>query len=206
MEYVFFDTETSGLYSKKKEVLQFSAIRTDDNFKPLRAYNFYCDTCIPIEPGAIAIHGLTHKVLHELSGGLTFEDNFLELDFLNNPDLVWVGWNTAYDKGVINSTLTNNGFPAVDFGQKINAFNKEHGVYNADLMYMVSSILNRGIKMKLETAAKNLTVSEEQRDALYKKISVINNNKRAGFHDSLYDTFITWLLARQYGQYFMGRV
>lgn len=119
-------------------------------------------------------------------------------------DIVWIGWNYGFDMRIMNQTLTNNGLPAWNFGQKRNFLDRRSGVYNFDLMMPVSNLINRGIKMKLTAAVSSLRDFPQSKiDQMYAQFAEqCSLGEKAGYHDAVYDTFVTWLLASQYGNRF----
>src|SRR5579872_6635474 len=70
MQYVFYDTETTGLETEFDQILQFAAILTDDNFNELDHFNIRCQLLPHVVPGPkgllktrIAIATLIDKTL-----------------------------------------------------------------------------------------------------------------------------------------------
>ena len=59
MPYVFYDTETTGTETSFDQILQFAAIRTDDNMNELERFNIRCRLLPHIIPSPIALH-VTH--------------------------------------------------------------------------------------------------------------------------------------------------
>ena len=59
MPYVFYDTETTGTETSFDQILQFAAIRTDDNLNELERFNIRCRLLPHIIPSPIALH-VTH--------------------------------------------------------------------------------------------------------------------------------------------------
>ena len=59
MPYVFYDTETTGTETTFDQILQFAAIRTDDNLNELKRFNIRCRLLPHIIPSPMALH-VTH--------------------------------------------------------------------------------------------------------------------------------------------------
>ena len=59
MPYVFYDTETTGIETTFDQILQFAAIRTDDNLNELKRFNIRCRLLPHIIPSPMALH-VTH--------------------------------------------------------------------------------------------------------------------------------------------------
>lgn len=194
MRYVVFDTETTGLGSTA-EVIQFSALLLKENLQVERITDFYCYTQEEIDPKASAVHNLTPTFLMEKSGGKTFEDNFLNLDWIKFSDLIWVGYNVSFDIRMVNNTLARNGLPKYDFGKNVVRIGNQSGRGYFDLMRFFA-MLNNGYNRKLSVVAKTLPYSEEKLETLYKKFLFVakNDASEATYHNSLYDAMITWLL------------
>lgn len=207
MNYLVYDTETSGLNFNRDEVLQFSGILLDDSLAIKQVFNFYCDTQVSIDPGAAAVNGLNHSILRELSGGKTFEDNFLNLPIWELKDLCWVGYNSVhFDSKMINSTLVANNLPPVVFGPeepRIKLTNNK-GIYQLDMMKFIQAI-NKGHRMKLISAVdtiKDKYPIDVLNNAYKKYFSQYDINPKGDlFHNALYDTFMTYALLCYYAPY-----
>ena len=55
MPYVFYDTETTGTETTFDQILQFAAIRTDDDLNELERFNTRCRLLPHIIPSPIAL-------------------------------------------------------------------------------------------------------------------------------------------------------
>lgn len=196
MKYFIFDTETTGLGSFD-EVVQFSGFLTDEDLNPQKFINFYCFTQVPVSAGASKVNGLNTTVLRQLSNGLTFEDQWLKLDFINEPDLIWVSYNKGgFDTRMINNTLVHNGLPAHNFGTEITVLNQySSGVYTYNAFAAIKRRAFSGVNNKLETVAKSLPYSKQKLDDVFDKIT---SGKCARYHDALYDAFILMMVLRHY--------
>lgn len=211
MKYFLYDVETTGL-TRRDEVIQLSGFLLNEDLRKEQIINFYCYTQIETNPEAQKVHGLDKKLLWELSGGKTFEEQIFQYDFLfNEKDITFVGYNISFDNRMVNQTLKNNGYDAMDFGSKVNSLTKYEGRHNFDLMKPLSSMFNHGVRMKLSDAATrikfkstaeinkvyevifdNVGMPEGFSDTLAKQTSV------SKFHNSLYDSFIYWCLLLDY--------
>lgn len=201
MKYLVFDTETTGLRTKD-EVIQFSGLLLDDKCKLLRLFSFYCDTLVDIHPEAERTHGLSKTRVHELSKGRFFEEQFYAIPHLQEctkmKDITWVGYNVPFDIRLINQTLMNNGYSAVDFGRKVNTLSNT-GVCNFDVHQAVRAYYNRGIAISLSNAVeKYCDTPMSTIVAQYKKLLRYTGFEgNANLHDSLFDTFLTYKLLEQ---------
>ena len=65
MNYVFYDTETTGTQTAFDQILQFAAIRTDQEFNELERFNIRCRLLPHIvpAPGALRVTGVTPTML-----------------------------------------------------------------------------------------------------------------------------------------------
>lgn len=205
MNYLIFDTETTGLHSQD-EVIQFSGLILDNNLKLKRGYNWYCDTPHAISKEAEAVHGISKKMLHDLSGGKVFEDYWYYM--MNEIDMTegitFIGWNVDFDKRLINQTLNNNGLDEFDFGKKVTTLKKSSDVCSFDLMKAVANLLVGRDRLKLEQASKMISLDEATLKKRYSKLaSKFPNVTEKDFHNSLYDTYVTYEIFSEFARKFM---
>lgn len=193
MQYIVFDTETTGL-SASDEVVQFAGLLLDEKLDLVNIINFYCQTQVALSPGASEITHLDGKLLHTLSGGKFFEDYYCSVPVFRFPDLVWIGYNVSFDCRMINNTLTNNGLPLHNFGNKIVNLDRTEGIYNFDVMQLVAAG-NNGIKKKLADAANGLPHSQDELEQMFQKLLRLTGSPaEICFHNALYDAMVTWLV------------
>lgn len=205
MKYLIFDTETTGLHSQD-EVIQFSGLILDNNLKLKRGYNWYCDTQHEINKDAAAVHGITKKMLHNLSGGKVFEDHWFTM--LNGIDMTegitFIGWNVDFDKRLINQTLNNNGLDEFDFGRKVTTLRNSPDVYSFDLMKAVANLMVGRDRLKLEQASKMISMDEATLKKRYSRLaSKFTNVAEKDFHNALYDTYVTYEIFSEFAMKFM---
>lgn len=189
--------ETTGLL-KTDEVIQFGAFIADSSFKLRQYVNFYCYTQVPISSGAAKANGMNKHKLMELSGGKTFEDNFLKLSFVQDggKDTVWVSYSSgSFDTRLINQTLVQNGLPKMKFGNRL--VDLRHNTsfpceYNA--MAALKSQVFKGRSMKLSEACASCGLTEMKLDTAFNKLL---KNETARYHDALYDSFALWSILNQ---------
>ena len=91
--YLFYDLETSGLNKCFDQVIQFAAIRTDENLQELERYEFWIKPNFDLVPAPQAF--LTHKIeLDRLHHGWCEYEAMCEIHrLLNTPDTITVGYN-----------------------------------------------------------------------------------------------------------------
>jgi len=63
LDFVAFDTETTGLYPASEDLLEIGAVRFDLVNGPREYFQTLIDPRRPIPPGATAIHGITDKMV-----------------------------------------------------------------------------------------------------------------------------------------------
>lgn len=192
---VIFDTETTGLGSTD-EVIQFSAIvmtQLDDKIDFKDVISFYADTNKHIAPGASAVHGITNTELTRLSNGKYFEEQIGKYQDIIDPSVptIFIAYNIAFDKRLVNQTLEQNGYLPIDFGRTITSMpNDNRGNYNLCLMRYCEQIYTGGKRVKLESIMQKYVKADLQ-NTLYKKLKAkynIQDSATDGYHDALYDT------------------
>lgn len=202
MNYFIYDTETTGL-GAKDEVIQFSGFLLNEEWKLKSVVNFYSYTQVAITEGAARVNQMNHGKLWELSDGKTFEEQIFDHSWLfEEEDVVFIGYNVAFDNRLVNQTLKRNGFPEIDFGKSTCSLKVNRGRYHFDLMQAMASIFNQGKRMKLTKAVELLTRAQQQRmDQIYDNVfkTYGKSEKLTGeilskFHNSLYDSFVCWFL------------
>ena len=59
MSFVFYDTETTGTNTTFDQILQFGAIRTDDQLRELERFEIRCRVLpdVAVSPGAMRVTG-----------------------------------------------------------------------------------------------------------------------------------------------------
>lgn len=192
---ILFDTETTGL-GDRDEVIQFSAVvlhQKDGHLSFKDVISFYCDTNVFINPDASAIHGITNDRLKELSGGKFFEEQIIKYPDIINPQIptIFVAYNIAFDKRLVNQTLLQNGYGAIDFGKNITSMPRSNvGTHNLCLMKYCEQMYTGGRRIKLQTVIDKY-VKTNLLDSLYVKLKDtfnITDTATSGYHDALYDT------------------
>lgn len=109
MNYIVFDTETTGLVSpeptnlsKQPHIIEFAAIKLDEDLKPIDQIEFLCDPGIPLSAQITKITGLTDR---DVRGQKKFAEYYKELVqfFLGVEGLV--AHNLAFDRDMLNIEL-----------------------------------------------------------------------------------------------------
>lgn len=99
--YLVVDTETSGLGSVVR-ACEIAWVTIDENLKVLDEQVHLTDPQIVMDPGAVAIHGITNE---QVAG---FPSNGDICAKMPQP-FVWCGHNSSYDQRVIAEHVTFNG-------------------------------------------------------------------------------------------------
>lgn len=198
MKVVVFDCETTGLRAKD-EVVQFSALLLDESLRLERVYNFYCNTQVPFEPKASEITHLDADNIRILSNGKFFEDYYWVSELFKLKDVIWCGYNVSFDIRKINSTLENNGLSPHNFGNKTVTLNKTDGTYYFDVMQLCRDIERNTYSISLDQCVSKLPYSERQLTEMYLKLQrIANMQTTTKFHNSLWDSMVTWLYLAKY--------
>lgn len=193
MQYIVFDTETTGL-SAADEVVQFAGLLLNEKLDLAKIINFYCQTQVPVNPEVTKITCLDGELLHKLSKGKFFEDYYYSIPVFKCTSLTWIGYNVGFDCRMINNTLVNNGLPVHNFGSKTISLGKGEGIYNLDVMQLVAAE-NNGIRKKLIEAAKELPHSQDELEQMFQKLLKLTESPpEVRFHNALYDAMVTWLI------------
>lgn len=92
--YLFYDIETTGLNKAFDQVLQFAAIRTDEELNELERHQFHLrlNPDVVPSPHAIIIHGLS---IHDLNNGMSEAEAIIKIhSLMNTPGTISLGYNT----------------------------------------------------------------------------------------------------------------
>lgn len=224
MHSLIFDVETTGL-TKQDEVIQFSGLLIDDEFDIKKIYNFYCETDRQSCPAALAVHRLDQKILHTLSKGKTFEEQFFPLyeELRRLPDLTWASYGYSFDTRMIYQTIQINAGIQLHFPDKDAAVHSS-GQHGFCVMDMCTNFVNSGIRRKNHEMAMHPKVlhniyenfgikdslirmgvspdnKQQMQDVIDRLFSIITKNvpsKNITLHDALYDCFLTFLTYRTF--------
>ncbi|GAA0101612.1 hypothetical protein UT300012_23270 [Paraclostridium bifermentans] len=209
LKIVVFDTETTGL-KDRDQVIQFSCVCLNNEFKVIDMHSFYCNVGIPIPQDAIEVHGISNKKLEELSEGKFIEDYIPHIPYLANAtNTLFVGYNVAFDIKKTNYSLESEGYNPVDFGTKVETFPKRltGRNFHMDLMGTLSRNFGYAKNQKLISMFKEHgPCSEKDIEKLLNKLSdkfgVMRNDEQT-YHDALFDTMITTSLLIRYKHFYI---
>jgi DNA polymerase III epsilon subunit-like protein len=132
--YIILDTETSGLRSPIK-ACEIAWIQVDENMNILDEQVHRTDPQMPMEQGAVDIHGITNEAVAGLPSNA-------EICALVPQPFVWIGHNCSYDMRVTG----------------------EHVVFNADVCTLALSRawIKGTTNHKLATLQQELKLSKQQ--------------------------------------------
>lgn len=107
MKIIVFDTETSGLPGKNLDlefqphICQFAAViyeGSEDSLREVKRMNFLIKPPVAMEYEAVAIHGITNKMVEDAPPFADFVDEIMEA--FHDADVA-VAHNIAFDKQVL---------------------------------------------------------------------------------------------------------
>ena len=146
--YLIVDTETSGLGSVVR-ACEIAFLRVDENLNILEEQVHLTDPQIVMDPGAVAIHGITNE---QVAG---FPSNSDICAKMPQP-FTWIGHNSSYDQRVIAEHVTFNG--------------------NLCTLALARRWLPNTTNHKLATLQKELGLSEQKKANHEKKKEAEENN------------------------------
>lgn len=158
---IFLDTETTGFNFKiGNRIVEFGAIEVIDRKITGNNLHFYCNPNFEVEPGALAVHGLTNEFL---STKPSFGENADRMiDFIKDSEVII--HNSAFDVPFLNwelSLLKNN----------------KHGTIEQNVSNVIDS---------LAVARKKHPLQKNNLDALCKRYFIKNEHRT--LHGALLDS------------------
>lgn len=131
MDYIFFDTETTGLQLVDKdqksslsnngdEVVQIGGLVADDQMKPKYVFCHFCDCLKPeVSEGAARINGISMREIRKYIPDVYLAQVMKEnLSDFYGPDVTYAGYNTKFDMRMVDQTLRDSSV-RVDWGSPI---------------------------------------------------------------------------------------
>ena len=116
MPYVFYDTETTGTETAFDQILQFAAIRTDDDLNELERFNIRCRLLPHVIPSPIALR-LTHVTPAMLTDS-ALPSHYAMIRQIRDTLLEWspatfIGFNSlSFDENLLRQSLFQTLHPA----------------------------------------------------------------------------------------------
>ena len=114
---LFFDTETTGLYSDRvpldhpsqPHIVQIAMMLTDDAGKPISTVSMVVNPGCPIPPGATAVHGIGDELARKV--GISEKTAVGLFRHLTSRAELIVAHNAKFDIGVMLSVCAREGMP-----------------------------------------------------------------------------------------------
>lgn len=180
-EYLFLDTETTGLYPEKHGIVQVAAVCTDEKFTPLVWFKSYVRPSIECEVSdeALEIHGLTRKQIATFPREhVVFPILHAWIVDLNGP--IFAGYNAAFDLKMMAAAWQRNGLEQP--GYKVPAF---------CLMEVAKKKLPKLPQRENPRAAKGFST--------HRLVDVMHHFEMPieGAHDAMFDILSTIEIARR---------
>jgi len=116
MAYVFYDTETTGIQTAFDQILQFGAIKTDDEFVELDRFDIRCRLLPHVVPSPRALQ--VTKVTPAMLTDPTLPSQFEAINQIRSKLLAWsparfIGYNSiAFDEDLLRQAFFQNLHPA----------------------------------------------------------------------------------------------
>jgi exodeoxyribonuclease-1 len=152
MPYVFYDTETTGVETTFDQILQFAAIRTDDDLNELDRFNMRCRLLPHIVPSPVALR-VTHVTPAMLTDP-TLPSHYQMIRQIRDKLLEWspatfIGFNSIdFDETLLRQAFFQTLYPAYLTNTNGNARSDVMRITHAASIYAPGSIAvptdNRG--------------------------------------------------------------
>lgn len=182
--YLFYDLETSGLNKCFDQILQFAAIRTDENFNIIEKHNFNVALRedVIISPDALLVHKISPK---DLKKGKSEYEALKEIhELLNRPGTISLGYNTlGFDDEFLRFSFYRNLLTPYTHQFKNNCFRMD--IYPMAVFYYLFS--NDVVKWPYV---------EEKISLKLENLSKLNDLTKGSAHDALADVEATLNLAK----------
>ena len=187
MPYVFYDTETTGTETAFDQILQFAAIRTDDDLNELERFNIRCRLLPHIIPSPIALR-LTHVTPAMLTDS-ALPSHYAMIRQIRDTLLEWspatfIGFNSmSFDENLLRQALFQTLHPAYLTNTNGNARSDALRVAHAASVYTPDA-------MVVPTGDHGQQVFRLDRLAL------ANGYHHDGVHEAMVDVVATMYMAR----------
>ena len=145
MSYVFYDTETTGTETAFDQILQFSAVRTDDDLNELGRFNIRCRLLPHIvpSPGALRVTSVTPAMLTNPTLPSHYEAiRQIRAKLLEWSPATFIGFNSLkFDEPLLRQALFQTLHPAYLTNTNDNARSDVMRVAHAVSIYASDSIV-----------------------------------------------------------------
>lgn len=98
LEFVVFDTETTGIFSINAWLLEIGAVRATGSYITDSVFQSLCRPEIIIPPGATDIHGITDEMVADAPEGIAVVERFFKW---GGDKAIYVTYNAPYDLGIL---------------------------------------------------------------------------------------------------------
>ena len=187
MSYVFYDTETTGTETAFDQILQFAAVKTDDNFNEIASVNIRCriQPYIIPSPCALRVTGVRPEMLTNAKLPSHYEAvKQIRAKLVEWSPAIFVGYNSiAFDEDLLRQALFQTLHPAYLTNTKGNARADVMRIANA-----VSTYAPEAIKVPIDTKGKQTFRLE--------LLAPANGFQHDNAHDALGDVNATIYIAR----------
>jgi exodeoxyribonuclease-1 len=183
--YLFYDIETTGLNKAFDQVLQFAALRTDEDLNEIERHEFLVrlNPDVVPSPHAIIVHGLS---VEDLNQGLSEAEAIQKIHALmNTPGTISLGYNTlGFDDEFLRFSFYRNLLPPYNH-QYANRCGRMDIYPIATLYYLFHNesiqwpLINEKPTLKLEHInAANQFVAGAAHDAIVDVLATVELAKR----------------------------
>ena len=187
MPYVFYDTETTGTATAFDQILQFAAIRTDDDLNELERFNIRCRLLPHIIPSPIAL-----RVTHVTPAMLTdsaLPSHYAMIRQIRNTLLAWspatfIGFNSmSFDENLLRQALFQTLHPAYLTNTNGNARSDALRVAHAASVYTPDALV---------------VPTDEYGRQVFRldRLALANGCHHDGAHEAMADVMATMYMAR----------
>ena len=187
MPYVFYDTETTGTATAFDQILQFAAIRTDDDLNELERFNIRCRLLPHIIPSPIAL-----RVTHVTPAMLTdsaLPSHYAMIRQIRNTLLAWspatfIGFNSmSFDENLLRQALFQTLHPAYLTNTNGNARSDALHVAHAASVYTPDALV---------------VPTDEYGRQVFRldRLALANGCHHDGAHEAMADVMATMYMAR----------
>lgn len=185
--FLFYDLETTGINKCFDQIIQFAAIRTDEELNEIRRYEFL----IKLNPDTVPMPeaSITHHISIEKANTGLFEYEAIKKihGIFNTPETISLGYNTlSFDDEFLRFSFFNNLFTAYDHQYKNNCSRMDLYPIVAAYYLCANDVLSWPINVENKVSLKLEDINKQ--NALY-------SEGRA--HDALTDVLVTLELARK---------
>lgn len=187
---IIIDLETTG-FKESDDILQISVIKLDDNNKINFIHNNFFKTD-KYYPEAYVVHGLLKEELSNSPWKQSDLNNLITVLF-NKVDTI-IGYNTNFDYGMLfkksddfNKNMLKN-IQIVDMMRDLNWYKKSYNTKNG----------RRNNNLRLEEALSEMINKGTDLNQMKEEFKRLFKIQQFNSHDARWDTYVTYVLYRDY--------